>query len=78
MECGDERAQEGGGYRLRAQKVLRSSPALMSIGVLEEYISKIYEQAKHRPFYLISRTFNIVGAPKHEPASEFMTRGEYR
>ena len=50
----------------------------MSIGVLEEYISKIYEQAKHRPFYLISRTFNIVGAPKHEPASEFMTRGEYR
>jgi hypothetical protein len=67
-----------GGYRLRAQKVLRSSPALMSIGVLGEYIGKIYEQAKNRPLYLVSRTFIIVGPPKHQHGSEFTARSEYR
>ncbi|MGA2905252.1 MAG: glycosyltransferase family 2 protein [Candidatus Korobacteraceae bacterium] len=51
---------------------------LMSIGVLGEYVGKIYEQAKNRPLYLVSRTFNIVEPSKPERASELMSRSEYR
>jgi polyisoprenyl-phosphate glycosyltransferase len=32
---------------------------LISIGVLGEYVSKVYEQSKRRPLYLVSRTFNM-------------------
>jgi dolichol-phosphate mannosyltransferase len=35
---------------------------LMSIGMLGEYIGKIYEQTKERPLYLVARTMN-VGIP---------------
>jgi dolichol-phosphate mannosyltransferase len=31
---------------------------LMSLGVLGQYVGKIYEQAKGRPLYLVARTFN--------------------
>jgi dolichol-phosphate mannosyltransferase len=51
---------------------------LMSIGILGEYVGKIYEQAKNRPLYLVSRTFNIVERYKHQDGAEFMTRSEYR
>ena len=51
---------------------------LMGIGILGEYVGKTYEQAKNRPLYLVSRTFNIVEPPKHQHASEFMARSEYR
>ena len=51
---------------------------LMSIGVLGEYVGKIYEQAKNRPIYLVSRTFNIGERGKHRDGAEFMTRSEYR
>ncbi|MFZ0794916.1 MAG: glycosyltransferase family 2 protein [Candidatus Korobacteraceae bacterium] len=51
---------------------------LMSIGVLGEYVGKIYEQAKNRPLYLVSRTFNIVEPPKHQNGAEFTTRSQYR
>ena len=32
---------------------------LISIGILGEYVAKIYEQSKRRPIYLVSRTYNI-------------------
>jgi dolichol-phosphate mannosyltransferase len=32
---------------------------LMSVGVLGQYVGKIYEQAKGRPLYLVSRKFNL-------------------
>ena len=32
---------------------------LMSIGVLGQYVGKVYEQAKGRPLYLVSRTYNL-------------------
>jgi glycosyltransferase involved in cell wall biosynthesis len=51
---------------------------LMSIGILGEYVGKIYEQAKNRPLYLVSRTFNIVERHKHQDGAQFMTRSEYR
>jgi hypothetical protein len=30
---------------------------LMSMGILGEYIAKIYEQSKGRPLYVVARTF---------------------
>lgn len=33
---------------------------LMSIGVLGEYVGKLYEEAKDRPLYLVSQTMNIT------------------
>jgi len=51
---------------------------LMSIGVLGEYIGKIYEQGKNRPLYLVSRTFNIVDSPKHERGPQLIIRNLYR
>ncbi len=35
---------------------------LICVGILGQYVGRIYEQAKDRPLYLVSRTFN-VGAP---------------
>jgi hypothetical protein len=39
---------------------------LVSIGVLGEYVGKLYEQTKSRPLYLVSQTFNIGQAKKAE------------
>ncbi len=39
---------------------------LVSIGVLGEYVGKLYEQAKSRPLYLVSQTVNIDSAQKME------------
>jgi polyisoprenyl-phosphate glycosyltransferase len=33
---------------------------LVSIGVLGEYVGKLYEQVKNRPLYLVSRTVNVT------------------
>ena len=49
----------------------------MSIGMLGEYIGKIYEQSKERPLYLVARTLDI-GSARPEPASEPLSRSEYR
>jgi glycosyltransferase involved in cell wall biosynthesis len=46
---------------------LIGSSLLISVGILGEYVGKIYEQAKERPLYLVARTFNVTShAP--EPA----------
>lgn len=37
---------------------------LVSIGVLGEYVGKLYEQTKSRPLYLVSQTVNIDSAQK--------------
>lgn len=47
---------------------------LVSIGVLGEYVGKLYEQTKNRPLYLVSRTVNVDSSakslrPTHEEAS---------
>jgi dolichol-phosphate mannosyltransferase len=44
------------------------SVLLMSVGVLGEYIGKIYEQSKGRPLYLVARTFNVEPSGESEPA----------
>lgn len=39
---------------------------LMSIGVLGEYVGKIYEQTKNRPLYLVAGTVNITSSEQEE------------
>jgi glycosyltransferase involved in cell wall biosynthesis len=50
---------------------------LTSIGILGEYVGKLYEQSKDRPLYLVARTFNI-GITRDEAAGEPLSRSEYR
>ena len=38
---------------------LIGSSLLISVGMLGEYVGKIYEQSKDRPLYLVARTFNV-------------------
>ena len=42
------------------------SALLISVGILGQYVGKIYEQSKERPLYLVSRTFNIAAPPMTE------------
>jgi polyisoprenyl-phosphate glycosyltransferase len=44
---------------------------LMSIGVLGEYIGKLYEQTKNRPLYLVSQTVNIAAVKQAEQEQRF-------
>lgn len=46
------------------------SALLISVGILGQYVGKIYEQSKERPLYLVSRTFNITAAPALEIANQ--------
>jgi dolichol-phosphate mannosyltransferase len=39
------------------------SALLISVGILGEYVGRIYEQSKDRPLYLVSRTFNVDSPP---------------
>ena len=39
------------------------SALLISVGILGQYVGKIYEQSKERPLYLVSRTFNVAAPP---------------
>jgi polyisoprenyl-phosphate glycosyltransferase len=50
---------------------------LISIGVLGEYVGKLYEQSKDRPLYLVARTLNL-GTTNPEPASEILRKPEYK
>ncbi len=38
---------------------LIGSALLMSIGILGEYVAKLYEQSKGRPLYIVARTFGM-------------------
>jgi polyisoprenyl-phosphate glycosyltransferase len=49
---------------------------LISIGVLGEYVGKLYEQSKGRPLYLVARTLNLEAKPA--PASETLREKEYQ
>jgi len=42
---------------------LIGSGMLMSMGILGEYVAKLYEQAKGRPLYIVARTFNLEVEP---------------
>ncbi len=40
---------------------------MISLGIIGEYISKIYEEVKHRPHYLVSDSVNFDGARSAAP-----------
>jgi polyisoprenyl-phosphate glycosyltransferase len=44
---------------------------LISIGVLGEYIGKLYEQSKHRPLYLVAKTVNLNLAKPESTRTDF-------
>ena len=46
------------------------SALLISVGILGQYVGRIYEQSKERPLYLVSRIFNISAAPALEIATQ--------
>jgi dolichol-phosphate mannosyltransferase len=50
---------------------------LISIGILGEYVGKLYEQSKNRPLYLVSRTLNVHEAEVRKPAA-VLSRAESR
>jgi dolichol-phosphate mannosyltransferase len=50
---------------------------LISIGVLGEYVGKLYEQSKDRPLYLVARTLNL-GHDQTDSTSEPLANREYR
>jgi dolichol-phosphate mannosyltransferase len=50
---------------------------LLGIGILGEYVGKIYEQSKNRPLYLVARTLNVHSAPQEE-SSRSVAGGEFR
>jgi polyisoprenyl-phosphate glycosyltransferase len=56
---------------------LLGGATLISIGILGDYLGKIYEQTKNRPLYLVSRTVNIEAA-KYDEAREPLTRDQRR
>ena len=49
---------------------------LMTIGILGEYVGKIYEQAKDRPLYMVANTLNVGSTPGS--AKETLSSSEYR
>jgi glycosyltransferase involved in cell wall biosynthesis len=49
---------------------------LISIGIVGEYVGKLYEQAKDRPLYLVSRTFNI-GASNNIQTAKSLAEADY-
>lgn len=42
---------------------LIGSAMLISIGIVGEYIAKLYEQSKRRPLYIVARTFGTLPKP---------------
>jgi glycosyltransferase involved in cell wall biosynthesis len=48
---------------------LVGSAMLLSIGVVGEYVAKLYEQAKGRPLYLVARTFQAESADSEASVS---------
>jgi dolichol-phosphate mannosyltransferase len=50
---------------------LIGSAMLISIGIVGEYIAKLYEQSKGRPLYIVARTFGTGSElPSTPPRSE--------
>ena len=50
---------------------------LISIGIVGDYVGKVYEQSKNRPLYLVSRTVNF-GAAREEQVMQRTGRNEPR
>jgi dolichol-phosphate mannosyltransferase len=49
---------------------------LISIGVLGEYVGKLYEQSKDRPLYLVAKTLNFENRATDATPEQFATRDQ--
>lgn len=49
---------------------------MISLGIIGEYIAKIYEEVKHRPDYLVGDAVNLETSPNHEVAEAARTAAE--
>ena len=49
---------------------LIGSSLLVSVGILGEYVGKIYEQSKGRPLYFVAQAFNVTDDPRSGTAIE--------
>jgi dolichol-phosphate mannosyltransferase len=47
---------------------------LMSIGILGEYVGKIYEQVKNRPLYLVAQTYHFKPSSYEQQATAARSR----
>ena len=47
---------------------------LICLGILGEYVGKLYEQSKGRPLYLVSRAFNVDNSVKELVENSVMSR----
>jgi dolichol-phosphate mannosyltransferase len=43
---------------------LSNGALLMTVGVLGEYVAKIFEEGKGRPLYIVADTWNVVQKPE--------------
>jgi dolichol-phosphate mannosyltransferase len=48
-----------GGNSLVCLQLLFNGATLMSVGLLGDYVARIYEEAKHRPLYVVSSAINV-------------------
>lgn len=53
---------------------LMGGTMLVSIGIVGEYIGKLYEQSKHRPLYLVASTMNLNDEPESRPYDHQLQR----
>lgn len=50
---------------LVALQCMFSGATLLALGLIGDYIARIYEEAKGRPLYVVSETLNMSGADQH-------------
>ena len=45
---------------------LASSAQLLMIGILGEYLGRVYDEVKRRPLYLVDDTRNLASSPRND------------
>ena len=51
-----------------------SGVTLISLGLVGDYISRIYDESKHRPLYVVDEVLNLEVAAGHSARGLFLER----